>query len=123
MELVKPITSDHDLIELADKINVHLDGILEINEIKKPLNKGTHIILLRKDNGVGHWVCQMDGEYFDSTSVGPPTKLGKLKYNEFQYQGSYSEYCGIFCLLWLYSKQHNKPYLLENFINLDIDIV
>jgi hypothetical protein len=119
-EYIKEITSDHDLIALAKHLGVELNGILEISEITKPLPaKGTYIILLRTDGGVGHWTCSTDGHYFDSMGVGPPTVLGDLPYNEFQYQGTYSNYCGIYCLLWLYSQQHNRPDLLKGFGNLD----
>ncbi|GMF65918.1 unnamed protein product [Phytophthora lilii] len=48
-QLIKPITSDHDLIELAERLNVHLDDIFESREITKPLpKKGTYLILLRQ---------------------------------------------------------------------------
>jgi hypothetical protein len=123
MDLIKPITTDHDLIKLADTINVHLNEILDINEIKKPLSKGSYLILLRSDLSIGHWVAQYNNEYFDSMGVGPPVRLGKLKYNETQYQGAYSEFCGIWSMLWLYSKQKNKPELLNGFKDLDIDTI
>ncbi|GMF24289.1 unnamed protein product [Phytophthora lilii] len=95
MELVKPITSDHDLIKLADIIGVKLDSIIDVSEATKKLHKG----------------------------VGPPTTIGDLPYNEFQYQGTYSDFCGIYCLLWIYNKQKNKPDLMKGFINLDIDAI
>jgi hypothetical protein len=123
-ESIKAITSDHDLIALAKHLGVKLDGILEISEITKPLPKeGTYIILLRTDGGTGHWTCVNDGHYFDSMSVGPPTALGDLPYSEHQYQGSYSEFCGPFCVLWLYSQQHNRPDLLKGFVDLDVDAI
>ncbi|GMF15572.1 unnamed protein product [Phytophthora lilii] len=76
MDLVKPITSDHDLIELAEKIGVHLDDIFESSEITQPLpKKGSFLILMRQPNmDVGHWVCVYDGEYFDSMGEAAPTK-------------------------------------------------
>ncbi|EGZ22913.1 hypothetical protein PHYSODRAFT_484231 [Phytophthora sojae] len=44
--LIKPITSDHDLIELAEKMNVQLDNIFASNEIKSHLSKkGSFLIL------------------------------------------------------------------------------
>src|SRR6218665_529556 len=113
--LIKPITSDHELIELADKINIELDGIYDLPEIKKPLGRGSHLILLRKGDGVGHWTAQHENEYFDSMGQGPPTVLGDLKYNPKQYQGFASDYCGIFCLCWLYVKQKGKSELLNKF--------
>ncbi|GMF36778.1 unnamed protein product [Phytophthora lilii] len=123
-ELVKPITSDHDLIELAKQLDVRLDGILALSEIKEPLPaKGSYIILLRVDGGTGHWVCLNDGHYFDSMGVGPPSILGELPYNEKQYQGTYVEYCGPWCLIWLYTQQHNRQDLLKNFHDLDTDVI
>jgi hypothetical protein len=122
-KLIKGITSDHDLIELADKLNIHLDDVLTISEATKQVKNGTYIILLRADDGVGHWVCCHNGEYFDSTGVGPPTKLGDMSYNQFQYQSTYDQFCGIWCILWLYSKQKHSPDLLKGFHNLDVDFV
>jgi hypothetical protein len=123
--LIKPVTSDHDLIELADRIGVHIDDILESNEITKPLPKhGTFLILLRPpDLDVGHWVCVHNHNYFDSMAEPAPPAFGKMKYNEIQYQGSFSEYCGIFCLMWLFSKQHNRPDLLKGFHDLNLYIL
>jgi hypothetical protein len=121
-EYIKAITSDHDLIALAKHLGVHLDGILEVSEIKKPLPaKGTYIILLRTDAGVGH--CCTADHYFDSMGVGPPTVLGDLPYNEHQYQSAYAEYCGPWCVLWLYSQQHSRPDLLKRFHDLDVDAI
>ncbi|EEY57024.1 uncharacterized protein PITG_10585 [Phytophthora infestans T30-4] len=97
MELVKPITSDHDLIELAKRIGVHLDAIFESNEITKPLpKKGSYLVLLRSPNlDVGHWQAVHDGEFFDSMGEAAPTKYGIGRYNPTQYQGTYGDYCAI----------------------------
>lgn len=121
--LIKPISSDHDLIELAKRLHVHLDDILAIEEIKKPLKSGSYVILLRNGEGVGHWVAIHNGEYFDSTGIGPPTVLGNLPYNQRQYQGTYEEFCGPWCIFWLYTKQKNRLDLLKAFTNLDIDFI
>jgi len=122
--LIKPITSDHDLIELSKQIGVHIDKILSLSEIREPLpKKGTFVILLRADGGVGHWTAVCDWNYFDSMGVGPPTVIGDLPYNEQQYQGTYDEFCGPFCMLWLYTRQHNRPNLLKRFNDLDTDII
>jgi hypothetical protein len=121
----KPITSDHDLIELADRLGVHLDDIFESNEITKPIpKKGTYLVLLRPPNrDVGHWTCVFNGEYFDSMGGGPPTKYGIKLYNSKQYQGTYGGYCGSFCLLWLYSKQYKKPQVFKNMEDLNLAIL
>jgi hypothetical protein len=124
-DLIKPITSDHDLIELAKKIGVHLDNIYESSEITKPLSKkGTYLVLLRPPNlDVGHWTAVHDGEYFDSMGEAAPTKYGIGRYNPKQYQGTYGDYCGPFCLLWLYSKQHKKPQLFSKMKDLNLTII
>ncbi|GMF38013.1 unnamed protein product [Phytophthora lilii] len=98
MELVKPITSDHDLIELAKRIGVHFDDIFESNEIAKPLpKKGSYLVLLRPPNlDVGHWTAVHNGEYFDSMGEAAPTKYGVGRYNTKQYQGTYGDYYGPF---------------------------
>ena len=122
--LIKPVTSDHDLIELSKTLGVHLNGILEIQEITKALpKKGSYLILLRDRPGVGHWVCVHDNTYFDPIGIGPPRVLGPLRYNEVQYQGTYSEYCGIWSSLWLYCRQHSRMDLLKGFTDLDIDAI
>jgi hypothetical protein len=123
--LIKAITSDHDLIELADKLGVHLDDIYVSSELKGPIpKKGSFIILLRPMNrDIGHWTAVHNGVYFDSMGEGPPKKYGIKKYNTKQYQGTYDDYCGIYCLLWLYSKQHNQPNLFNKFHDLNITVI
>ncbi|GMF46188.1 unnamed protein product [Phytophthora lilii] len=89
--LIKPITSDHDLIELAEKMDVRLDNIFESSEITSPLPKnGSFLILLRQPNmDVGHWTAVHNGEYFDSMGEAAPTKYGIGRYNSKQYQGTW----------------------------------
>jgi hypothetical protein len=122
--LIKPITTDHQLIELAKIIGVHLDGILALQEIKTPPPRGSYLILLGHGNSTGHWTAMFNDKYFDSEGEGPPTILGRhLKYNEFQYQGTYSSYCGIWSILWLYCQQHNKMDLLKGFTDLSVSVI
>lgn len=124
MEYVKPITSDHDQIELTKRLNKCLDGVLAIQEIKEAIpRKGSYIILLRATDGIGHWVCTHDGMYFDPIGVSMPEQLGNLKFSEIQYQGTYSDYCGVYCVLWLYCRQKNKMNLMKQFNDLDIKIL
>lgn len=124
MDLLKPITSDDDLIKLANKIGVKINAIYDSPEIKGEIpKKGSYIILLRNHGGIGHWVCVHDGRYFDSMGEGPPKRFGIKEYNETQYQGPYDDYCGIYCLVWLYTKQHNKFNLLKGFNDLNIKIL
>ncbi|GMF42277.1 unnamed protein product [Phytophthora lilii] len=125
MELVKPITYDHDLIELAEKIGVHLDDIFESSETTQPLpKKGSFLILMRQPNmDVGHWVCVYDGEYFDSMGEAAPTKFGIGRYNPKQFQGTYGDYCGPFCMLWLYSEQYKRSDVFKNMKDLNLSIL
>jgi hypothetical protein len=100
-------TTADQLIELSKRLNVKVDGIFDINQIKKPLpKKGSYIILLNKDGDTGHWVCQHDGDYFDSMGESAPTVLNIKKWNHIQYQGTYDEFCGQWCLVFLHGKQH-----------------
>ncbi|EGZ15081.1 hypothetical protein PHYSODRAFT_509156, partial [Phytophthora sojae] len=108
LEFVKGVTSDHNLLALAKRIGVRIDGIYELSEIRKPLtSKGSYLILLRTSPRIGHW-----------TAV-----LGDLLYFNKQIQGSSDEYCGIFCLLWLYAKQHGQMHLMDRFTDHDIDVI
>jgi hypothetical protein len=123
--LIKGVTSDHELIELAGRLGVHLDDIYESNEIKRPIpKKGSYLILMRPPNrNVGHWTCVYNGEYFDSMGEGPPRKYGIDRYNTKQYQGTYGDFCGPFCLLWLYSKQFHKPEVFKDMTDLNLTIL
>ena len=125
MDLVKAITSDHDLLKLAKRIGVHIDDVLDSSEIKKAIpKKGSYLILLRpEDIDVGHWVCVVDGHWFDSMGEGPPKAMGKLKYNEKQVQSAYGSYCGIWCLLWMYAKQHHDEKLFHRFHDLNVKVL
>jgi hypothetical protein len=55
--------------------------------------------------------------------VGTPAVLGNLPYFDKQIQGSGDEYCGVFCLLWLYAKQHGQMHLFDRFEDLDTDLI
>ncbi|GMF32539.1 unnamed protein product [Phytophthora fragariaefolia] len=83
---VKPITSDHVLIELSEQLNVRLDGILALPEIKAPLPPtGSYIILLRVASGTGHWVCINDGHYFDRMGLRFGRRFGERSNLDLKY--------------------------------------
>ncbi|EGZ11278.1 hypothetical protein PHYSODRAFT_521234, partial [Phytophthora sojae] len=83
--------------------------------------KGSFLILLRPPNlEVGHWTAVHNGEFFDSMGEGPPKKYGIDRYNTKQYQGTYGDYCGPFCVLWLYSKQYPDVFKTMKDLNLTI---
>lgn len=129
--LIKSITSSSDLTTLAKSLNLQLNDVIDFATLHKQNSidiNGTYIILLR-DNvnaGVGHWICVYNHCYFDSMGTPPPPLIKKLfnvkTYSKKQYQGSKYEYCGIWCLLWLYSKQKNQSNLMNKFTDLDTDI-
>lgn len=122
-KLIKPITSDEELTELAKQLDLRLNGIFDIRDLKSNLpQNGSYIVLLRLDDNTGHWVAVHNNEYFDSMGCPAPPKLDIEKYNKIQYQGSRNDYCGIYCILWLYSKQFNMPELMSDFTDLDTDI-
>ncbi|KAL7688833.1 hypothetical protein Plhal304r1_c018g0065611 [Plasmopara halstedii] len=52
-----------------------------------------------------------------------PTKYRIGRYNPIQYQGTYGDYCGGFCMLWLYSKQHKRPDVFKNMKDLNLSIL
>jgi hypothetical protein len=121
--LIKSITSSDDLQKLAKKLHIHIDGVLDFQNIINPLSKeNAYIILLRQSSGIGHWVGVYNDEYFDSMGVGPPIILGLKRYSKVQYQGAYNEYCGIWVLLWLYCKQNDRMEIMNQFENLDVDL-
>lgn len=114
------VSSDHELILLAQKLNIKLDAIYTMDEIKQPLTLGkNYILLLRKDDSVGHWVAVSDNYYFDAMGQGPPLKLNIKNYNRKQFQGTYSQYCGLWCLQFLYAKQNDCMDLFNKFIDLN----
>ncbi|ETP27538.1 hypothetical protein F442_23185, partial [Phytophthora nicotianae P10297] len=50
----------------------------------------------------------------------PPREYGISKYNELQTQSAHGSYCGIWSLLYLYCKQHNRMDLFKRFRDLNI---
>lgn len=117
------ITSDRELSDLANQLNIDINCIIDYRDINSRLHSNkTYLILLRKGPGIGHWTAAHNGYYFDSMGVPPPSILGFDEYSDVQYQGTYNEYCGIWCLLWIYSKQKRRPELLRGFIDLDLEI-
>ena len=117
---MKGETTSSDLYALASKIGVKLDGVFDIQKIHSPLpSSGSFIILLDNGSGAGHWVSVFNGEYFDSMGERPPTVLHLKQYNHKQYQSTYGEYCGEWCLLYLYDCQHNTD-LMKDITNLSL---
>lgn len=116
---IKGITSAGDLYKLAERLGVHIDKIVVLDEAGSLPEKGSYIILLKGPNSdVGHWTSRYNDEYFDSMGVRPPSIIKCRKWNDVQYQSTYGEYCGPWCLAFLLSKQQNKD-ILKSFYDLD----
>ena len=117
---IKGITSAEDLDKLAERLGICIDNIVIIDQAKDLPEKGSYIILLKGPRSdVGHWVARYNDEYFDSMGVRPPTSIAHVKtWNDVQYQSTYGEYCGNWCLAFLLSKQKHKG-ILNSFYDLD----
>lgn len=118
---IKGITSGNDLHKLAKRLGVRVDAITTASEAHKLPARGSFIILLQgSSGGVGHWVARYNDQYFDSTGEGPPSSIPHInEFNDAQYQSTYDDYCGGWCLLWLLSKQKKDPSLMNHFYDLD----
>lgn len=124
MDLIKPITSDDNLKELADILNIKIDHIYDLLEINQPLpDQGSFIIILRRDDGIGHWVAVHNDIYFDSYGLEPPQILRSEMYYTKQIQSIDRDYCGPYCILWLYCCQYDKlDYFNKMFCDLNIEV-
>ncbi|KAL8013029.1 hypothetical protein Plhal710r2_c041g0142131 [Plasmopara halstedii] len=104
------------------KLKIQLDGVIIIEEAKAIIKRnGRYIILLHEGDNTGDWVCYDRGSYFDSFGEPPSRSLLKFvkMYNRKQYQAVELNFCGQWCLLWLYSRQYNRPDLLDQISDLN----
>jgi len=124
MNLVKSITSDNDLLKLSNILNVKIDHIYDLGEIKNDLpDQGSFLILLRTNSDIGHWVAMYNDVWFDSYGLPAPEVIQERTHYTKQIQAYDRDYCGPFCILWLYCMQHNKSDLFEFlFCDLNIDV-
>lgn len=110
------ISNENQLFDLAKRLNIHLDKISLISDLKEINPKKSYILLLKdKKSPIGHWVAFHNGEYFDSFGQPPPMKIAQFvkKYNNKQFQSVDAAFCGWWCLLFLYSEQKKRPNLLK----------
>lgn len=122
LKLIKGVSTDEELLSLANQLGLQIDDVLISNQIEEPLSRSkTYLILLKGNQDIGHWVCCDKGNWFDSMGIGPPSGFGIEQYNRKQYQGTYDNYCGIWCLLWLFARQKKRPQLLSGFFDLNDD--
>ena len=118
-----PLTN-MELLDLAQQMNIQLNGVLMKDEATSNLPNGNYIFNLQNHNQSGtHWVAlykQSKTKYYycDPFGIPPPETLinllqcteTQLFYNDTQIQYIDSILCGYFCLLFLYMmQQSNKP--------------
>lgn len=136
------ISSDTQLIDLANKIKIPLNYVGFAENMPNKLNNGGYIINLGDlDKSGTHWTClYIENEnafYFDSFAGAPEdiiikklkkNKVKNLIYNDyFQMQDIEETLCGIWCILFLYYMTFSKKTHLmdrfkeftKNFIDLD----
>lgn len=108
-------TSVADLQNLANSANVHLDGIFQFDDIPASLPSGNYIFNLHPpDSFSGHWVAaQVPSIYFDSFGVRPPHQISKHMdkdsiHNRKQIQEFNTNWCGQYCIAFLYAMQHGS---------------
>jgi len=115
------ITSDNQLLDLSKKLDIKINYIGFIENLKSVKPNGGYIINLGDTNGT-HWTAFYKENdkifYFDSFASPFEDKLIKLSeksgvkniiYNDyFQVQDINDDYCGIWVLLFLYYMTHSK---------------
>jgi len=116
---IKGITSADDLYRLADRLGVHIDNIVSADQAHSLPERGSYIILLKGPHSdIGHWCCLHNGHFFDSMGVRPPSSIKAKSFNDVQYQSTYGDFCGPWCIAFLLSKQKKKD-ILNSFYDLD----
>lgn len=101
-------TSSNELKEIANRYGIKLDGIYA-----RDLYDGSNNAIINLDdskNKGSHWVCVHKNIYFDSYGLPPPLEIlkfkPKIKYNKKQIQAMDSDYCGQYCLYFLWCMQN-----------------
>jgi len=112
-------TSKKDLINISKSLNINNLQVKWAEEYDIEKDKNIPTILNIGDNHEGsHWVAVYKGNYFDSFGMAPDSDIPgykQLKYNEIQIQDINKEFCGSYCLLWLYYAINND---IKTFYNL-----
>ena len=99
-------TSNIKLYEVLKKIGLDSKVVIYLRDGEFSSNYG--IVNLHPSRG-SHWVCYINGIYFDSYGCVPPRKLSKFiikrnghcLYSEYQIQKKDS-FCGSYCLYIIY---------------------
>lgn len=130
--MLNGVTTDDDLWSFASKAGIHLNYIGFKDTIPNKLKNGGYIINLASStdkSGGTHWVAlwvdlkEKKSFYFDSFGFESPIEIENAStknnleefYNTNQIQKLNSDFCGSFCLLFLYSMQYNHGPLAERF--------
>jgi hypothetical protein len=134
-------SSNYDLIDVCNKLNIPLNGIYckdELDDLRK--KNGCFIINMMDEKDAlkmtGHWVAFYKNKkysvYFDSFGCVPPNDvieyiyndgLRKIYYCHQQIQDLNHDYCGYICVMFLYwmvktNKFKSVDDKLQDFINL-----
>lgn len=126
---MKGITSNFDLIKLAKLYDIPLTAVIYKNHLIKfdPNEENSYIIDLHDDTdqSTGHWVALTKrGDkyyYFDSFGIIYPNivkefcKNFSIVYNKEQIQSMNSQWCGQYCILFLYFMK--KGYSMKDIQN------
>jgi hypothetical protein len=121
MNFNHPLTNI-ELIDLANRMNIKLNGVLMKDEATHNCPNGYYIFNLQNHNQNGtHWVAlfkKSNKQYYycDPFGIPPPETLINLLqsnekhlfYNDTQIQHIDSILCGYYCLLFLYMMQQSK---------------
>ena len=99
-------TSNNKLYEVLSKIGLDSKVVIYLRDGDFSSNYG--IVNLHPSRG-SHWVCYINGNYFDSYGCVPPRKLskfiikrnGQCLYSEYQIQKNDS-FCASYCLYIIY---------------------
>lgn len=126
------ITNDDELKKICYDLNIKLNYIgYEHNLIfRKKESNGAYILNIG-DNFGTHWTCFYIEDkkcfYFDSYKTPPnnevilfcnKNKIDNLYYNNLvQFQANDEQYCGIWCIVFLYYFQKNKTIDLNSRFN------
>lgn len=120
--------SNSDLMSIAIKLKLKLNGIYMKDELKAPLKEGNYIINLQNHDEPGsHWACfvkhQNDIYYNDSFGVIMPQneydifkeESDNIYYNTIDQQNINASSCGWWAIMFLYFMKVSKGSMINRF--------
>jgi hypothetical protein len=118
--------SNSELMSIALKIKLKLNGIYMKDELKTPLKEGCYIINLENHDEPGsHWTCFIKDKdciyYHDSFGAVPPQneydifshEMDNIYTNTSDHQNIDSSSCGWWCIAFLYYMTNSKGNMLD----------